>query len=171
MGDVTFSGASLVVVSGLLSALVATIVALFRLLMASKDVALNDMTNQRDSYQRMAAQSIAALELAANRARKARGEGPFQPIPPVVPEHNSPTTEGQLATAEYQTLLARATRAGRLLDIPMEALTDEAAPSTDLLNLEIEFAETVHEVVLKPGESATITAVSEQRQVPDDESP
>jgi hypothetical protein len=132
VGDVTFSGASIVVVTGLLTALVGTIAMLFKLLMASKDKSLQDMTEQRNSYQKMAAQSIAALELAANRARKARGEDPFRPIPSVVPEHNSPTTQVQIDTAEYQTQLARATRAARELDLPpLSELPSGSGPEPD----------------------------------------
>jgi hypothetical protein len=130
MGDVTFSAGSLAIIAALLSALVTCIGVLFRALMASRDAAMKDMVNQRDSYQKMAAQSIAALELAANRARRARGEPAFQVIPNVVADHNSPTTEKQAAQADYQTLLARGTRAARLLDLPpLSTLPDGVNPS------------------------------------------
>lgn len=118
MGDVTFSGGALAIITALGTALVGCIGILFRALMASRDAAMKDMTSQRDSYQKIASQSIAALELVANRARKARGEPAFQSIPDVVPDHNSPPTEKQVEQAKYHTLLARGTRAARLLDLP-----------------------------------------------------
>lgn len=164
MGDITFSAGALAVITALLTALSGTIGLLFRALMASKDASLKDMTTQRDSYQKMAAQSIAALELAANRARRARGELPFVPIPAVVAEHNSPTTQAQADTAEFQTLLARGTRAARMLALPaLNELPTEAEDVADVDDADddtptVLISADSHDVRLKVGEAVTITA-------------
>jgi len=140
MGDVTFSGGALAIITALVGALCGAIGLLFRALMASKDAGLADMTSQRNSYQRMAYQSVAALEVAANKARKSRGEPPFEVIPAVTPEHNSPVT-----------LLARASAAARELDMTLADLPDrELGAATNV---------PTSEVALQPGETITITAL------------
>jgi len=158
MGEVTFSAGALAIIGTLGGLLVGTIGLLFRQLIASKDQALKDviatkdmaiadMQSQRNSYQKMAAQSIGALELAANRARKARGEGPIEFVLPVVPEHNSPTTPAQLDAAEFHTMLAKATALALDLDVH---LVDPRAPVGGI-------------VTLHAGESVTITTPPEGR--------
>jgi hypothetical protein len=162
VGDVTFSGGAIGIITLLLTALTGAVVALYRAgnvaqadrytsviaakdaaflaVIAAKDQAMQDMISQRNSYQKMATQSITGLELAANRLRQSRGEGPIEFVKPVVPEHNSPTTQAQIDTAELQTLRARAVAAALVLDVP---LVDPDQPNT---------------VTLHPGESLNVVA-------------
>jgi hypothetical protein len=117
MNEVTFSAGALVIISGLLSTLVGGMVALFKLLLAAKDHEITAVTTQRDSYEKLANQSVSAMEAAVNRGRLESGQAPFTTIPPVVPQHNSPITSGQQYDADLETLKARAAAARRALGI------------------------------------------------------
>ena len=72
---------------------------------------------------------------------------------PVVPEHNSPTTDAQIDTAAYQTMLARATAAALDLDVPL-------APPLEVLDPDL----SAPEVRLHPGESVRISAPTHEAE-------
>jgi hypothetical protein len=117
MNDVTFSAGALVIISGMLTTIVGGMVGLFRLLLAAKDHEIDSVTRQRDAYEKLAIQSVGAMEAAVNRNRKEAGHAPFDVIPPVVPQHNSPITDEQQYDANLETLKARAAAARRALGI------------------------------------------------------
>lgn len=77
-----------------------------------------DLQAGQESYKQMAVTAIANLEEAAVVAAAARGEQAVKPLVPVVPEHSSPTTAQQKATAEIQTWRARLTAATLVLRLP-----------------------------------------------------
>jgi hypothetical protein len=118
MGDVTFSGTALLIIGGLLTTLTGVIATLFRMLMSSKDAQLVSMTSERDSYKEIADDAVGTLEARVNMEREHRGEAPFKAIAPVIPEHNSPTTQKQVNTAHLATLRARFTAATMALGFP-----------------------------------------------------
>lgn len=71
-----------------------------------------------DAYREMAAEAVANLEVAAAHAREIRGEPPMVAVAPVVPEHSSPVTPDQQATASRATLRAQLVASTRDLNLP-----------------------------------------------------
>jgi hypothetical protein len=57
------------------------------------------------------------MEAAVNMTRREAGHPPFEIVPPVVPQHNSPITAHQQYDADLETLKARAAAARRALGI------------------------------------------------------
>lgn len=114
MFAVEFSAEALVVIGTLLSAVVGALVFIFKLLMASKDaqhadkeLQLSSMKAERDDYRKMAAAAIHDTEQAVIRWREVSQQSPGVPkLAPVVPEHNSPSTEAQRDAARFATLQA-----------------------------------------------------------------
>lgn len=125
LADVSFSTESMVVVGTLLAALTGAVSLLFRQLIATKDDALKAMTSQRDSYREMADEAIKNLEKAVNDGLKLSGRPPFAVVPPVVPEHSSPTTERQQDVADMQTMRARLVAATLALRLPAREASQE----------------------------------------------
>jgi hypothetical protein len=100
LADVTFSTEGIAVISVLLVALSGTVTYLFRQL-------LSELREQRDSYKKLAVSATVVLEEAAVRHQKQHGIQPIPLIPPVVPQHNSPTSPKQREAADFATLQAR----------------------------------------------------------------
>ncbi len=106
---------------GYIASLSAAVALVFKLLMRSKDEQLAEMTSQRNSYRQMAYESTAHLETLARRKRDKDGKPPVEPLLPIVPEHDSPTTRKQLDAADLQTARAKLTAATLALELPARA--------------------------------------------------
>lgn len=109
--DVTFSTEGLVIIGALLTALVGAIGIVFRLLQSSHDARIRDKDDQIRSYRGIAVEAVAVAESYVNVARIAKGKPPTTILAPVIPEHNSPPTDAQQATADLASLRARLTKA------------------------------------------------------------
>jgi hypothetical protein len=114
--------------------LISTIALLFKLLMASKDKQLVDMTSARDSFKEIAEESVSNVEQVVNRIRQEKGLPEFKPLKPVVPEHASPVSRAQKDTAELQTLRAKLVAATLSLDLPPRATSRPATPEEERRN-------------------------------------
>lgn len=95
----------------------------------------------RDSYKEMAAEAIASLAIVANRYRIEGGHDVTSPLAAVVPEHQSPVTPEQQATADLQTMRAQLTASTLDLGLPTRtaASADEEAPppqSVDIASIQ-----------------------------------
>lgn len=123
--EVTFTTEGIVAIAGLLSALAGAVVYVFKLLMKAKEdqIALALEKSRTKSYQEMLDESMAILE---HRLQKSGVPVPRQ-IAAVVPEHNSPTTPEQEATAKLQTDRARLTELTLIAGLPAR----EAGPRAD----------------------------------------
>lgn len=126
MNDICFSVAGIGVMGGLLTVLSGTVMALFKLLQAAKDQQIAALTIRADSYERLAKQSVNALEAVLNARRAADHEPPMPVVPPVLPQHSSPVTVDQQADADLETLKARAAAARRALGLPLAVEPGEA---------------------------------------------
>lgn len=124
LADATFSTEAIVVASALLVGLSGAVVVIFKMLIAAKDEQLKDSESRAQSYKEMAEEAIKNLEAKVNELRSASGRPNFPVVPDVVPEHNSPTSPKQQATADLQTLRARLVAATVQLGLPAR----EAAP-------------------------------------------
>ena len=131
MSEVTFSGAAILVVGGLLGALAGTIAALFKLLMSTKDSQVEEAKAQRDIYKAISDRAIARLEEAVNAQRQAEGKAAMVPLAPVVAEHQSPTTPAQQEIADAATQRARLVAA----ELAMNAKPTETTVSEDAAQL------------------------------------
>lgn len=118
--DIVFSLGAIGIITVLGGMLTATIVYLFKLLIEAKDTAnsLKLKDEREESLKLMARELLENLEAVAVRHAKAEGKTMPAMLAPVVGEHSSPMTEEQKATAELQTLRARAAAAVLLLDLP-----------------------------------------------------
>lgn len=125
--DVSFSTEGLAIIAGLLACLTGAVTVLHRALIAAKDAQIAAKASQNASLNEMASEAITNLEIAAAKHLAASGKVPPLPLVPVVPEHNSPTTEKQRIDAERETLRARLTAAALQLDLPAR----RAAPMED----------------------------------------
>lgn len=95
----------------------------------SEVVATADLRADLESYRQMAEVAITNLERTSNTLRAERGEPPIDVVAPVVPEHSSPTTGQQQATAEIATKRARLVAAAKSLEVVSpETPTGEPAP-------------------------------------------
>lgn len=124
LADVSFSTEALAVIAALLGAMATTVAFLYRNLdsnwrtqaeKAEKAFAdekietekrLKALEEERDSWRQISVESVLDLQKVANRARMQTGRHPFTPMEPVVPEHNSPATDEQKATADLATVRA-----------------------------------------------------------------
>lgn len=88
----------------------------------------SDSSSDRESFRQMADAAIANLEDAANEVRAARGEPPLPVVAPVIPEHSSPTTERQQATAAVATMRSRLVAASLALGIPVDPKQGQGEP-------------------------------------------
>lgn len=143
--DVVLSTESLVLMSGMGSVLTGAIYALYRsqvtnhelqiaAMKAQYDAQITDLKDQRKSYQEIADESTRALEYKVNELRGKKGKPPTLKVAPIVPEHSSPVSETQQATADLQTIRARLTAAVLELGLPAR----KASPTQqDLLVAEI----------------------------------
>lgn len=116
--DVSFSTEAVVAVTLLLTSLGGAVGYIFKLLMKSKDdqIALAAATAKiqaeatlKESYKEIAEEAVAAGEAKANKERAKEGKGPLRILAPVVPEHSSPVSPLQEATANVASLRARVT--------------------------------------------------------------
>ncbi len=126
MGDVIVSGAALAVIVPLVISLAGVVSLLFKLLLLAKDDRMKDIKSERDSYKEIAEEAVAKMEKVANERLKLAGQPHFTPLAPVVPEHNSPTTEAQQEAADLQTMRARLVASDLILGFPAR----KAAPPT-----------------------------------------
>jgi hypothetical protein len=115
MGTVEIDVLVIVIIALLLLALVGCAWLMARLVGSIHAALLEAKTAEATSCRQIAEIAVTELERVANEARAARGEGPFEVIAAVVPEHQSPTTERQRITAEIATLRARLVAACRNL--------------------------------------------------------
>jgi Flp pilus assembly protein TadB len=121
----------------ILAGAVATV---FKLLMASKDAQLaaqatqyearlKDLDSQRKSYKEIAEEAVLIVESKVNQRLDAAGHPATKVLASVVPEHSSPVSVEQQATADLQTLRARITAATLASDLPpREAGRPETSP-------------------------------------------
>lgn len=148
MGDVTFTGPGILIITGLMGALSAAVIALWKLsntlqadkyaaviaakdaafltVIATKDQAQIDLKADRDNYRRMATQAILAMEAKVNSERERQGMPAFDPLAAVRPEHNSPPSEQQRQDAEFAEMRARVTAAA--LELQVEVPEVELPP-------------------------------------------
>jgi hypothetical protein len=116
MGTVEIDVLVIVIIALLLLALVGCAWLMARLVGSIHAALLEAKTAEATSCRQIAEIAVTELERVANEARAARGEGPFEVIAAVIPEHQSPTTERQRITAEIATLRARLVAARRNLE-------------------------------------------------------
>jgi hypothetical protein len=103
---------------GVVGVLGGVITFLHRSLMAAKDEQIKSLTG-------IATEAVENLEQAARNKLAAEGKPPYVPVAPVVAEHASPTTKRQQATADLQTLRARAVAAALNLGLPARKASNE----------------------------------------------
>jgi hypothetical protein len=97
---VTFSVEALGVIATVVAALAAAIQKLFA-------VMLQHRNDERDIWRSIAEDATAKVEELTERLSAITGTPPPAPVAPVLPEHNSPTTDRQRDTAAWQTVRAR----------------------------------------------------------------
>jgi hypothetical protein len=92
---------------------------------------MGEQSSAVTSYRQMANDAVSKLEIAAARDRATRGDAPYVPLAPVVPEHNSPVSPGQQEAADVQTMRARLVAASLDLGFAAEAVEadSEGQPS------------------------------------------
>jgi len=118
IADITFSAEAIGIIGVMGTGLITAIALLFKLLMASKDRALDEMTTERNSYKQMAEEAIANGEKFVSDSLAKCGQPDFEPMAPVVPEHSSPVTRQQQDVAELQTLRARLVASTLAMKLP-----------------------------------------------------
>jgi uncharacterized protein YceH (UPF0502 family) len=140
---VNFSAAAIAVVTALVGALAGAVTFLFRLYVASRDSQLNDLREQRDAFKKVADRAVETLEKEAGRRQAARGEVPVPMLAPVVPEHNSPTTEHQQAAADLETIKAREVAARLILEGPVLPPEGPPLPAVKVVEITPEVVEAI----------------------------
>lgn len=131
LADVSFSTEALTIIGTMGAGMIAAITMLFKLLMASKDKALVDMTSARDSFKEIADESVTSVESIVNRMRAEKGEEEFKPMKAIVPEHASPIKQSQQDTADLQTMRARLVAATLNLHLPAREASRPATPTEE----------------------------------------
>jgi hypothetical protein len=152
-GDVQFTSAGILVITGMLSALVTAIVFLFRTLLKAKDdhyaavfgsitarneaiqkerdIAYEELKKNRDALNSMAVSAVISFNEAARKYAEEKGIQVPKALAPVVPESNSPATDRQLEDARLATLGAGLTAAALVFNLsarPKPETGPEPAP-------------------------------------------
>jgi len=108
----------------LIGGVVGAVPVLFAAFVKSQANAMTEVSAQRDIYRGIAERAIARLEQEAVDRRQREGLPPVAPVAPVLPEHQSPSTTAQRATAAMATLRARLVAA----ELGMPELPTEQEP-------------------------------------------
>ncbi len=116
--EIHFGGSELTVVGALLTGVIGALVAIFKLLMAAKDQQIADIKTSADNFKSVAADAVRMMQEEQARRRRAEGKPHVDPLAPVEPEHQSPVTEAEEATAHLATLRAAVTAAALELGVP-----------------------------------------------------
>lgn len=106
LADVSFSIESIAVVGTLLAFLAGTVTYVFRLLQENQKARFDALETELSNYKQLTREAVGNLRKAANNARAKQGLESLPELEDVVPEHSSPATAEQTATAELATLRA-----------------------------------------------------------------
>lgn len=126
--DVHFGAGELAVISTMLLAVTGALTAIFKLLMAAKDTALADAKATAENYKSVANDAVRIMQAALVKQKEAEGKIGVKQLAPVLPEHQSPVTEAELATANQATLRAAVTAAALELGLPPRSTPPDVLP-------------------------------------------
>lgn len=101
-----------------LSVLLAPLVALLLARLKTKDAEIKDEKAKSQDLASVATDAVRVMQVAVDKKREAEGLPPVKPVADVKPEHHSPVTEAQQATADQATLRAAVTAAALELGVP-----------------------------------------------------
>ncbi len=157
--DVHFGTGEIAVITTLLGAVVAALTAIFRLLMAAKDAQIADLVARLKNSDSVGGDAVRMMQIAMEQKRAAEGMPSIKPLAPVIPEHQSPVTEAEEATARQATRRAEVTAAALELGVPgRKANTEQTSEPPETHVDLVSKLEAVAAVLALPARSAPIIA-------------